>query len=252
MHRDGSEARQLTSDNRLDTDAAWSPDRQRIVFTKLNDTTTALPPGAYFEVYVMDADGSDVRQLTHRTDGSDRHPRWSPDGTQIVFSRSSSAGTAGVFVMNSDGSNIRPLFTGTGNWPDWSPDGSKILFTNDFRLSVMNANGSSVITFGNSDVCPGFLRAARWSPDGSRIAFTCDVGGTVIYTMRHDGADVRLVREREPGTMNVGAPVWSPDGRYIAFSHDDGTHDFFIIDSLGGDEERITDDTAIDVISDWR
>jgi Tol biopolymer transport system component len=60
------------------------------------------------------------------------------------------------------------------------------------------------------------------------------------------------VREREPGTMNVGAPVWSPDGRYIAFSHDDGTHDFFIIDSLGGDEERITDDTAIDVISDWR
>lgn len=251
MRPDGSEARQLTSDNRIDADADWSPDGRRIVFAKLNDTI-ALPGNAYFEIHVMDADGSDVQKLTTRTDGSDRFPRWSPDGTQIVFSRNSSTGPRGIFVMNANGSNARALYTGIAFHPDWSPDGSRILFSASDTLRVMNANGSGVVQLGGTAACAGALRAARWSPDGSRIALGCDLGGTAIYTMRADGTDVVNVKPLAPGTSFVTAPVWSPDGRSLAFSHEDGTHDIFTINSTGGNEVRITNDARLDIVTDWQ
>ena len=155
----------------------------------------------------MDADGSDVRRLTTRSDGSDRFPRWSPNGTQIVFSRNSSTGPKGIFVMNANGSNARALYTGTAAFgPDWSPDGSKILFTASDSLRVMNANGTGLTPLGGTAACPGALRAARWSPDGSRISLACDFGGTAIYTMRADGTDVVNVKPLAPGTNFITAP----------------------------------------------
>jgi Tol biopolymer transport system component len=254
MRPDGSDARQLTSDNRVDGDADWSHDGERIVFTKLNDTTSPVPASAHFEIHVMDADGSDVQKLTTRIDGSDRFPRWSPDGTQIVFSRNSSISTGprGIFVMNADGSNARALYTGTAFQPDWSPDGSRILFTANDTLHVMNANGSGVAPLGGTAACAGALRAARWSPDGSRIALACDFGGSAIYTMRADGTDVVSVKPLASGTSFITAPIWSPDGRSIAFSHTDGTHDIFIINSTGGNEVRITNDARLDIVTDWQ
>ena len=254
MRPDGSDARQLTSDNRIDTDADWSPDGRRIVFVKLSDTTSALPGTAHFQIHVMAADGSDVRKLTEGSgDGSDRGPRWSPDGSQIVFSRSSSsAGPLGLFVMNADGSNVRALTTGSASWPDWSPDGTKILFTVGDALHIVNADGTGVAPFGGAAACRGSLRAARWSPDGSRISLACDFGGTAIYTMRSDGTDVVNVKPLAPGTSFITAALWSPDSRSLAFTHNDGTHDIFIINSTGGNEVRITNDATLDIVTDWQ
>ena len=254
MRPDGSDARQLTSDNRIDADADWSPDGQRIVFTKVNDTATTVPFNALqFEVHVMDADGSDVQRLTTRSDGSDRSPRWSPDGTQIVFSRNGANGPEGIFVMNADGSNARALYADSALWPDWSPDGTKILFvTSEFDLYVMNADGTGVTPLGGDAACPGHFREPRWSPDGSRIAYTCDNVGYSIHTMRPDGTDIVTVRPRVVGTGGIGAPVWSPDGRFIAFWHVDGTNDVFIVRSTGGGEVRITNDSRLDIVTDWQ
>jgi hypothetical protein len=90
----------------------------------------------------------------------DSRPRYSPDGSKIVFERIRDSALQ-LYVMNSDGSNQTRLSNGIG-WdtaPAWSPDGTKILFTSSYRdpdtaLYVMNADGSNPtrITAGSNGV----------------------------------------------------------------------------------------------------
>ena len=68
------------------------------------------------ELYVMDADGSDVTRLTE-TPQEEYTPAWSADGEKIVYSRERSDGPPELFVMNADGSCPRRLAEGTE--PDW-------------------------------------------------------------------------------------------------------------------------------------
>lgn len=125
MRPDGSDARQLTSNDVRDADASWSPDGRRIVFTRASDSI----PGAerHSEIHVMDADGTDVQKLTEG-ELSAQSPRWSPDGTRIAFDRFLPDGSRRIFVMDADGSNVRVLPPEIGLLPDWSPDGSRLLF----------------------------------------------------------------------------------------------------------------------------
>ena len=60
-----------------------------------------------FEIYVMDSDGSNIRNLSNHT-GTDYAPSWSPDGSQIVFN-SDRDGARDIFIMDEDGSNVRNL-----------------------------------------------------------------------------------------------------------------------------------------------
>src|SRR5947209_15738020 len=85
------------------------------------------PPG---EIYVMNPDGSDQRNIT-KSPASETRPAFSPDGTKIAFIRD----FQGIFVMNLDGSGQtlildgpRVGFSSITSFPDWSPDGRKIAF----------------------------------------------------------------------------------------------------------------------------
>ena len=62
------------------------------------------------EIYVVNADGTDVRQLTDN-DNQDFFPSWSPDGAAIVFS-SDRNGAVELFLMDAAGGNQRPLIAG--------------------------------------------------------------------------------------------------------------------------------------------
>jgi len=104
-------ARQLTSGNGMSYDAAWSPRGDRIAYV-------STQPGND-EIFTVNPDGSDVRRLTTNTWEWDKHPSWSPDGSQIVFWSNRDSGRRQLWVMNADGGNPRLLLESPYN--DWDP-----------------------------------------------------------------------------------------------------------------------------------
>jgi Tol biopolymer transport system component len=132
---------------------SYSPDGTQIAFR--GDLDLAEPSGDE-EIYVMDADGTNVRQLTSNAD-FDSAPSWSPDGRRILFERAP-AGTftpgveaqeKDVYVMRADGSHVRRLTDSPGldEGPEFSPDGTKIAFSSardgQQEIYVMDADGSN-------------------------------------------------------------------------------------------------------------
>jgi Tol biopolymer transport system component len=146
VRTDGSGARRLPY---IPLTAVWSPDGRRIAFASKPHWCVTGPRPCYSshsDIYVMNADGSGTRKLTHNA-LQNAEPAWSPDGRKIAF-RSTRNGNRDIYVMNADGSGKRNL-TRNAAWdsrPSWSPDGRKIAFVSnrDGRLEahVMNADGS--------------------------------------------------------------------------------------------------------------
>jgi len=142
---DGSNVRKLTDGP--DFHPTWAPDGSKLVFARA------------YHIYVVNANGTGVTQLTNGPD-SDDTPAWSPDGTRIVFQRN-----AVISVMNADGTPLAP-----GKTPAWSPDGTAIGYItpdvsgphNDGTdgLMVMNADGSNPRRIGRG-------LTPVWSPVGT-------------------------------------------------------------------------------------
>jgi Tol biopolymer transport system component len=128
-------------------DPAWSPDGESIAFRVV-----------YGEIWIVDADGSNARQLTDYADGTCvGHPSWSPNATGIAFSMSPDCWAeerrSDIYVMDSDGSNVIRLTDGMGDYwdPLWSPVGDRILFEEydaGSSIYVMNADGSGKTRLG--------------------------------------------------------------------------------------------------------
>lgn len=104
---DGTGLRNLTRHPALDSPASWSPDGGHIVFGSTRRSPSGAPMRLVGDIYVMEADGSDVRRLTHAPRGS-YGPAWSPDGRRIAFN-SQRDGNSEVYVMRADGTRERRL-----------------------------------------------------------------------------------------------------------------------------------------------
>ena len=215
MNADGSDQVNLTNSRSYDVTPSWSPDGNRIAFSSNR--------GGETEVYVMDADGTNVTQLTDTPgDPPSYRPVWSPDGSHIAFVRQSdetfNPDVVELYVMNADGSNQVNL-TPDSEWQhfnaDWSPDGTRIVYDRfqwETRLTesevyVMDADGSNKINLTNS---PNTKDAEPdWSPDGSKIAFASDRGeGTDIYVMDADGSNLTRLTGASPDKSPDWRPVW--------------------------------------------
>ena len=123
MNSDGSNTHRLTSNiNAYEDSPCWSPRGDRIAFVVLHDRS--------FDIATVSPSGDDTVILTFGQ-GSNENPRWSPDGLRIVFS-STRLGGKNLFIMNWDGSNVRPITKdGKSFSPAWSPASSG----NDIRAS---------------------------------------------------------------------------------------------------------------------
>ena len=138
MNADGSNRVNLTSNTAIDLNPVWSPDGTRIAFVSTRDfpgLTGDISTG--FELYVMNADGSNQVRLTNNN-FRDSDPSWSPDSTKITFGTNRD-GNFEIYSMNSNGSNQINLTNNSSSDfdPVWSPDGNRIAFLS-FRESVMN------------------------------------------------------------------------------------------------------------------
>lgn len=214
---DGSDAFKLVDDGSV---PSWSPEGTKIVFAR-PDNELMVPIGegssaSAFHLYVMDADGTNVRRLT---DGqyADYSPTWSPDGTQIAFIRSG----LGLFVMNADGSDQRAVL-GPGaeiGPPDWSPEGTSIALTvngvdggrpGGVMLVSVNASDTTAIVPGTEADYPDYVSNPTWSPDGQWIAYIHGYPGEIVI-VRPDGSDRRTLHV-DPGTDSIEELAWGVAG----------------------------------------
>ncbi len=228
MRPDGTDIRRLTTDG-MPTQkmspsySKWSPDGRRIAFARRADSSMIRS-----QIFVINADGTGLRNLSNQTVAFDWAPDWAPDGTRIVFQsdRHSPATTTccvtSLYVMNADGSNVQRLTTGWNDkLPRWSPDGTTIVFNSNRagsanQIFVMNADG----TYIRQRTTAGTSKKAAWSPNGFMIAFegTRDAAaggmGAGIYIMYADGSGQMNVSSG--ATMDM-SPAWSSDGRLVYF-----------------------------------
>jgi hypothetical protein len=121
MNVDGSDLRRLTTTG-TDYDPHWSPDGTQIAFTRQEIVEVDGERRATSDIFVMNADGTDVRRLA---DGGDRstylNPEWSPDGTKIAYVAGVTGGPGSLVVMNADGSDEVTLLKGEVLGISWQP-----------------------------------------------------------------------------------------------------------------------------------
>ena len=122
VQRDGTNFRDITNDRFFDRYPSWSPDGKRIAFTS--------DRSGVYEIWTINADGTDLRQHSFDSPGASSFPQWSPDGSRMVFRRHD----VNVIVeVNKPWKEQTPQKLPTPPLPfviwDWSPDGKKLLGT---------------------------------------------------------------------------------------------------------------------------
>jgi Tol biopolymer transport system component len=240
INPDGSDAHAITG-NACAENVAWSPDGRQIAFDDGEGCG-----GSPYTIFVMKADGSNLRALTGAECG-DVQPAWSPDGKWIAFRRTPGPGGALTPTCNNElwtmraanGRDQQQLTNDGANAnaadPTWSPDGSKIafyrynrtwqIFVLDLTTGVETDIDRTGGIFADSD--------PDWSPDGSKITFTRLVSGlgNEIAVMNADGSN-QTVLTSAPGNGDIESK-WSPDGTNLAYIQAVGLQGLFTMNPNG-------------------
>jgi trypsin len=228
MNADGCGVKRITTDQNANQDPAWSPDNKRIVFSGKGLQNRQ-------DLFVVNSDGTGLRNLTNTPDISEEDPAWSPDGSQIAYTAVGCDKGTGrcVFVMAANGTQRGENLTyeptlagcesthrghlGTSSEPNWSPDKSqddvyKIVFsgtvtcpnTSGHDIWVMNADGKSKKNLTKDNVT--LDRHPVFSPDYKQIAFQRDGD---IYTMEVTNTTTKVNITKTAG-VDEETPHWGP------------------------------------------
>jgi eukaryotic-like serine/threonine-protein kinase len=188
-----------------------------------------------------------------RSDGSNRiqlsnapmqpiQPRWSPDGTQILFVDGSEGGHERAYIVSSQGGNPQRLLPdeeGPQTDPNWSPDGRKVVFSNSpdgggdpkSVINILDLDNKRVSTVAGSTG----MFSARWSPDGRSIS-AVGMNSRELHIF-----DIARQRWSTPYKAVVAYPAWSKDGRSIYFMNFQENPAVYRIRLADGAVEQIVD-----------
>jgi serine/threonine protein kinase len=203
----------VTWDPAVEALPAMSPDGRSVAY--------ASGTAARMRVFVRSVAGGRGLALTDDTSQVQSHPRWSPDGSRVLFLQG-----GGVFSVPASGGadtpEVPPGRTSPVVSAAWSPDGKNIGYVIGDSLFVRDARNESrgIAGFFEPNAC-------QWSPDGKSIA--CASGNAIsmmpgslfgnlspsqIVTVRVTDGVVTSVTD----SLSVNqSPIWSPDGRWLYF-----------------------------------
>ncbi|MCS7006102.1 MAG: hypothetical protein RMM28_11225 [Thermoleophilia bacterium] len=183
------------------------------------------------ELYLANADGSNVRKLLSRPGTDESHPNWSPSGNRLVFTTGPpDQSEFDIWIVNADGTGAQPLVTGSTKdlWAQFCSERT-VVFTRQhsasaYDLYAVDVDGTSLRQLTSE---PGIELWPTCHPSGNRLAFVSNRdGATRIWEMGLDGSGLRrLVSGIEPD--------YAPDGGLLAFTGRDpadGNLEIFTID----------------------
>lgn len=242
---------QVTASPELEIDAAISPDGKLVAYSGQHRRT--------LRIFVRQIGGGSSVMVGPDSGGSQRWPRWTPDGTSLIY-----ASEGVVYQVPSLGGAPRPLagsnavFLRSNPTAVISPDGLELAWADSAGILVRRLAGGEA-----RRVASGFeLHSPAWSPDGKRLAYVAGnrsyvniIGNTspsTIWTVSAGGGDP--VRVTDAGHINV-SPVWYADGRSLLYiSGVGGIRDIWQVrvDAAGrraGDPTRLTTGTEAYSIS---
>jgi cell division ATPase FtsA len=209
--------------------------------------------GTFWNVWLIEADGSNPRALTRFTEDKARLPVVSPDRTAVAYTVETAAGWE-LRVTDSQGTANRTLTDQivTDGRATWSPDGGRLAFVAD-PDGVQNVYVFDLATGDMTQLTdnPQDVGDPAWSPDGATIAYWVQgaESGQDIWTIPAEGGTpVQLTQQ--PG--DDADPAWSPTGNEIAFSSTrNGDWDIFAMNADGRDQRQLTTDAADDQDPAW-
>jgi Tol biopolymer transport system component len=185
------------------------------------------------QIYLMNADGSNVRQETNAQDGACQ-PDWSPDGLMIVYispclQKQDTYQGSSLYILDIATKNITQLPASLGGdfEPAWSPDGKRIAFTSlrdgfmEIYMINLDTKQETRLTKAQSIVTGVFARQPAWNPFGTQIAYVQKRQGVSQIWVTTDG-DANLPKPNaqlvQSGSKAMDSlPVWTPDGQFVIF-----------------------------------
>ena len=238
-------ARRLTEPPPLAEDwgPTFSPDGRRILFAR---RTRAA---ATEEIMVVAVRGGDATLVTSDPAGILSPPRWSTDGSNVIFG-SSRGSHAGLWRTSVD-TREAPVEINDGGWyPTLSQKGYRMAYQRAARgmniwqldlSSIDNQQRVLVPSTSQTDQGPG----PQFSPDGKKLAYMSDRSGTMeIWVSDRDGRNpVQLT-----ALGNTGTPRWSPDSQWIAF---DRRGAVYVVSVAGGAPRLLAPDNASNACPSW-
>lgn len=249
---DSGEIQKLTDSSGFDLDPAWSPDGTQIVFASNRD------PEHGFQIYVMNADGSQQRQVGPSRLGDNVKPNWSPDGNQIVFQSNGDANgnplddNYDIYVIDTDGTNLKQVVVNAADdtEPVWSPDGSRVAFLSERsgqdEVYLVDLESLQITQLTSLDQLKGDL---AWSTSGQQLLFISD---GEIYAVDVETQAVNVVVSLPDS--NEATPVSIPDNRLIFSSSRNGPWQLFALDLTDSETltlAQLTTGSEVDRSPDW-